>query len=283
MKTKFTLLFLLCLAMAACRKAPGGQTATHEGDTIRLKYAQKLTIVRHKEYTEVKLSDPWNIGKTLHTYLLVPADAQLPGQMPQGTVIRTPVRRAVISTSVHCGLVDQLGQRDAVKGVCDVQYIHLPWMQERVKNGQVKDCGSALQPTLETIIDLQADAIFLSPFQNSGGYGRLEKIGIPIVEMADYMETSALGRAEWMRFYGMLFGATGQADSLAAGLAGLAHHGIVIVEFRSVVRLGHGVVHGGGAVVGGIVTVIGGGLVRLGQAAAVGADAQVVVNVFSAV
>ena len=214
MKTKFILLFLLCLAMAACRKAPGGQTATREGDTIRLKYAQKLTIVKHKEYTEVKLSDPWNIGKTLHTYLLVPADAQLPGQMPQGTVIRTPIRRAVISTSVHCGLVDQLGQRDAVKGVCDVQYIHLPWMQERVKNGQVKDCGSALQPTLETIIDLQADAIFLSPFQNSGGYGRLEKIGIPIVEMADYMETSALGRAEWMRFYGMLFGATGQADSL---------------------------------------------------------------------
>ena len=67
MKTKFILLFLLCLAMAACRKAPGGQTATREGDTIRLKYAQKLTIVKHKEYTEVKLSDPWNIGKTLHT------------------------------------------------------------------------------------------------------------------------------------------------------------------------------------------------------------------------
>ena len=75
MKTKTILLFLLCLAMAACRKAPGGQTATHEGDTIQLKYAQKLTIVRHKEYTEVKLSDPWNIGKTLHTYVLVPNDA----------------------------------------------------------------------------------------------------------------------------------------------------------------------------------------------------------------
>ena len=216
MKIKVIFLLLLGITLGACRHEPRNLSGTHEGDTIPLKYAQKLTIVKHKEYTEVKLSDPWNIGKTLHTYLLVPADAQLPQPMPQGTVIRTPLQRAVISTSVHCGLTDQLGQRDAVKGVCDVQYIHLPWMQERVKNGQVKDCGSALQPTLETIIDLQADAIFLSPFQNSGGYGRLEKIGIPIVEMADYMETSALGRAEWMRFYGMLFDASQQADSLFA-------------------------------------------------------------------
>lgn len=45
-----------------------------------------------------------------------------------------------------------------------------------------------------------------SPFENSGGYGRVEKLNIPIIECADYMETSALGRAEWMRFYGLLFG-----------------------------------------------------------------------------
>jgi iron complex transport system substrate-binding protein len=216
MKTKTILLFLLCLAMAACRKAPGGQTATHEGDTIRLKYAQKLTIVKHKEYTEVKLSDPWNIGKTLHTYLLVAADAQLPGQMPQGTVIRTPVRRAVISTSVHCGLVDQLGQRDAVKGVCDVQYIHLPFVEQGCKDGSIADCGSALAPAVEKVLDLQPDAIFLSPFQNSGGYGRVSELNIPVIETADYMETSPLGRAEWMRFYGMLFGKEQQADSLFA-------------------------------------------------------------------
>ena len=45
----------------------------------------------------------------------------------------------------------------------------------------------------------------------------LEKeLDIPIIECADYMETSALGRAEWMRFYGLLFGVAPQADSLFA-------------------------------------------------------------------
>ena len=58
----------------------------------------------------------------------------------------------------------------------------------------------------------------LSPFENSGGYGRVEKLNIPIIECADYMETSVLGRAEWMRFYGMLFGKQAQGDSLFANV-----------------------------------------------------------------
>lgn len=71
-----------------------------------------------------------------------------------------------------------------------------------------------MNPDMERIIDLHPDAILLSPFENSGGYGRIEKLDIPIIECADYMETSALGRAEWMRFYGLLFGVAPQADSL---------------------------------------------------------------------
>ena len=74
----------------------------------------------------------------------------------------------------------------------------------------------SMNPDMERIIDLHPDAILLSPFENSGGYGRIEKLDIPIIECADYMETSALGRAEWMRFYGLLFGVAPQADNLFA-------------------------------------------------------------------
>ena len=71
-----------------------------------------------------------------------------------------------------------------------------------------------MSPDIEKIIDLNADAVLLSPFENSGGYGRIESIGIPIIECADYMETSPLGRAEWMKFYGLLTGKEEETDSL---------------------------------------------------------------------
>ncbi|MDR0835500.1 MAG: ABC transporter substrate-binding protein, partial [Tannerella sp.] len=52
-----------------------------------------------------------------------------------------------------------------------------------------------------------------SPFEN-GGYGAVEKTGIPVIECADYMETSPLGRAEWIKFIGLLTGKKSEADSL---------------------------------------------------------------------
>lgn len=90
----------------------------------------------------------------------------------------------------------------------------IPDIQQRVKDGKIVDCGDAMSPDIEKIIDLHPDAIFVSPFEGSGGFGKLEKLGIPIIQTADYMETSALGRAEWMRYYGRLFGEGRRADSL---------------------------------------------------------------------
>ena len=71
-----------------------------------------------------------------------------------------------------------------------------------------------MEPNLERIMDLQPDAIMLSPFENSGGYGRLERMGIPLIECAEYMEGTPLARAEWIRFYGRLFGKAELVDSL---------------------------------------------------------------------
>ena len=55
------------------------------------------------------------------------------------------------------------------------------------------NCGDAMKPDVEQIIDLKPEAILLSPFENGGDYGRLEEIGVPVIECADYMEESALG------------------------------------------------------------------------------------------
>lgn len=189
---------------------------TTDCDTVVMRHATHISIVKHHDYTVVKLVDPWNTGKTLHTYVLVPATKPLPTQLPDGAVVRTPLRKAVVATSVHCSLIIDMGNKTNISGICEPQYIHIPYIQEQLAKGVVADCGSGMAPTVEKIIDLQPDAIFLSPFQNSGGYGKVEELKIPIIETADYMETSALGRAEWMRFYGMLFGSEQKADSIFA-------------------------------------------------------------------
>lgn len=199
------------------------------GDTIALRYAQQLSLIQYKGYVQATLANPWKEDAVLHSYVLVPKgrvgdsllqhDAQL--QAMEATVVRTPIAHAVVFTTSHCSLLYDLHAQQALSGVCDLAYINLPDVQRRAKlrpkdTAAVVDCGSSMQPDVERIMQLHPEVLLVSPFEQSGGFGKLATLNIPIIETADYMETSALGRAEWMKFYGLLFGRALQANALFA-------------------------------------------------------------------
>ena len=207
-------LFTICSILAACGGSRTGASMAG-GDTIVFKYARDISIVKYKDYTVAKIRNPWKEGMLLHTYILVPkTEKQIPYHLPEGDLIRTPIDRSVISTTAHCQLLEYLHAADAISGVFDLKYILISDIHSRVKRGKITDCGNGMSPEIEKIICLKPQALFLSPFDNSGGYGKIQTLGVPIVECADYMETSPLGRAEWMKFYGLLFGCEKRADSL---------------------------------------------------------------------
>ena len=209
------LLILTAVSLFACQ---GGRTSAwqEEGDTVSFKYARQLTVVRHEGYTLATIKNPWREGRILHQYALVPAGQEIPAEVHHATIVRTPLKRSMIFSTVHCAMLMEMGRHDCIAGVADLKYIKIPWIQQQVKAGRIADVGDGLSPVVEKIIDRRPDALFMSPFENSGGYGKLEEIDIPIIECAEYMEASPLARAEWLRFYGMLFGCEQKADSLFA-------------------------------------------------------------------
>lgn len=215
MKIKYIIFAIAMGLMTSCGQTQRGNDG---GDTIPMSYAHNLMMVEHEDYTMVELRNPWDTTKVLHRYALVEMNST--SDNPQknipsdADIIRVPLTHSAVFTSVMCGLMIDLGVENAIAGVCDAEYISAPYVNERLKNGSIKDLGNGMAPTLESVMELMPDALMPSPFQNSGGYGRLERIGIPIVECADYMEISPLARAEWMKFYGRLFGVGERADSL---------------------------------------------------------------------
>jgi len=237
------LLCLLTLTVCCRRHGQGGAGIPPEGDTVRMEYARNLMMVRHQDWTEVTLGDPWQTGRVLHRYVLLDSGAAVPPHLPPATVVRVPLRRSVVFTSAHCQLAHYLHADRAIAGVCDLRYMNIPAIRQRARLTDtaalhVTDCGDGMAPLVEKIISIGADALLLSPFENSGGYGRLETLGIPLIECADYMEYTPLGRAEWMKFYGLLYGRQQTADSLFAvvkrGLPALATGGIPFPHSLSV-------------------------------------------------
>ena len=214
----FLTLWVTVLLLSACGGKNSTASGSAQGDTIPLHYSSNLSLIDYEDYIVAQLRNPWDTAKILHTYVLVDKNQPLPQEMPQGTLVSTPLSKAVIYSSVHCSLLKDFGALNSIGGVCDLKYIKLPEIEEGCRNGTIADVGDGMNPNIEKIIDLHPDAILLSPFENSGGYGRVEKLNVPIIECADYMETSSLGRAEWMRFYGLLFGKKTEADAMFAAV-----------------------------------------------------------------
>ena len=219
MTRRFTYLIMAtatCL-LTACH---GGQprTATPMGDTLALHYAQHLTLIEHEDYTEAQIHSPWNQGKLLQTVKVAPLSPPRGGTSGPADPSSPPSQglgeAALFFTTAHSNLIEELGCIDAIAGICETEYIANPRLRQAIAEGKIRDMGSAMMPDRERIVALAPDIIFVSPYENASTYGSLEALGIPIIQCADYMETSALGRAEWIRFYGRLFGKGREADSL---------------------------------------------------------------------
>lgn len=209
------LIFILSAICGVSLQSCHNQHQSIGGEPISLKYATNLKISKLDSCWVAELRNPWDSTKLLHSYVIVPADSVMPSTLPNGTLVRTPLRKALVFTSVHTGLIVSLGAVEQIAGVCDAEYLQQPLVNQLIANGTIADAGNAMSPDIEKVIKMAPDAILLSPFEN-GGYGTIGKTGIPIIECADYMEVSPLACAEWMRFYGLLFGCGERADSLFA-------------------------------------------------------------------
>lgn len=207
-------LFIYFLFLAVACSQPGkyiSTTQANDSDTIR--YAKGFTVERYDDFISVKVIDPWDTTQLLQRYLLVDRNQPVPSDLPKGTIVKIPLRNIAVYTSVHASIIEQLGESDKIIGVCEPQYMDSPAIKKGLDNGRIVDLGMATAPNVEKMIDIGVEYIIASPFQNSN-YGQAEKIGIPILEAADYMETLPLGRAEWGRFYGLLFQKETLADSI---------------------------------------------------------------------
>ncbi len=99
-------------------------------------------------------------------------------------------QRVAVDASVYKGLMEMLGVGD-----------------------KCIDFSDQMKPDVEKIAASKADLLLVSAYEGAD-LKKYERLGIPVVHCRDFLETTALGRAEWMRYLGRLWGVAEQADSL---------------------------------------------------------------------
>ncbi len=211
---------ILCVAaLASCGGKRGDDFPVDESatgaDTLTL-HASLLTLADLAEGGAciADIRSPWDENAYLARLLLVPRDSAIPEEAASGrTVVRTPVERAAVFSAVHTSAMQELGTLRKLVAVADGNFFApCDSVRALLDRGAVIDAGSSQQPSQERLIAAQPELVLLSPMQ--GQQLPALPASMTTVPMADYLETSPIGRAEWLLLLGKLFGKYPEASGI---------------------------------------------------------------------
>lgn len=111
-------------------------------------------------------------------------------------------------TAEHASLLDKDYQRVAVDAS-----VYKGLMQMLGVGEKCLDFSTDMKPDVEKIAASKADLLLLSAYEGVD-VAKYERLKIPLVQCTDFLESSPLARAEWMRYLGRLWGVGEKADSL---------------------------------------------------------------------
>ncbi len=201
----FFRLFLLILLLISCRH----ENKNNLKPSLHNDYAKFFELSKLKDGFLLKVKEPYP-GARPQIIVLSQDTAHRP---PSDTLFVTvPVKKFVATSVTHLQPLKELGVLDKLQGFTDTKYIADPEIIARVKRGEILDVGHANAMDMEKLLQLSPDLIFMfasGPEDQQDDL--LKRHGITPVYVAEWMETHPLGRAEWIKFFGIFFGKEKQA------------------------------------------------------------------------
>ncbi len=174
-----------------------------------IRYAKGFRITPFDGGEIIELYNPWKNNEILRTYVLVPRSNYLPKDLPENAIIvRTPVRSIALFSNTQIGPLVSLGLADKIVGMTRANKVYNPDLYAKVLKGEIVSLGGAHNKNIdiERILELEPDLIILSAFNEvKSGETRLEDMGLKLAYALNWMETTPLGRAEWIKFVAAFF------------------------------------------------------------------------------
>lgn len=127
--------------------------------------------------------------------------------------IRLPLKRVIVNGTSCLGFLEALDAREMIVGVSNPRYIYDSIIRNAVEKGMIKNIGIQGSLDVEEIVKLNPDVFFSYSDPNMIKiHQKLERLGIPVVLIDEFKETTPLAKAEWIKFFGVLLGKEAKAE-----------------------------------------------------------------------
>ena len=209
------ILLITVLLHSGCKQNNALPEATKSSIKNEIQYAKGLEIYHHKGYSILKITHPWPDAKISFTYILQEKNGIIPDSLQQYPRISVPIQSIVVTSTTHIPALELLGVENTLIGFPNTDFISSPKTRTRIDSGQVKEVGTNETLNPEILIDMAPDVIVSFGLNNSNPtLDNLQKSGLKVLLNGDWNEQSPLGKAEWIKFFGALYGLDAKAKTI---------------------------------------------------------------------
>lgn len=199
---KYFLLYLV-VVLSSCAKKQEKNAAAISNSIV---YSSGLEIHNYESYTVMRVTKPWPNSNKIYTYVCASTNVTIPDSLSKYTFIQTPIKSLVATSTTHISSIVALNETDKLVGFPNLDYISSADVRKKIEAQKIQELSDKQSLNFEKTLDLQPQIIVgLSMDSETAKFDQFEKAGIPVIYNADWVETTPLGKAEWVKFFGVLF------------------------------------------------------------------------------
>lgn len=211
LKSFFSLLIIF--SFVQCKKEVSNTNIITPVNEV--KYAKEFSIINYKGFSILKVSNPWPEANKIYTYILKEKNGIVPDSLKKNLTINVPIKNIVVTSTTHIPSLEMLGEENSLIGFPNLNYISSQKVRALIDAKKVKELGTNQSLNTEVLIDLQPEVIIGYGLDNSNPtLDNLEKNGLKVLLNGDWNEQTPLGKAEWIKFFGALYGKQGLANKI---------------------------------------------------------------------
>ena len=213
-KINIYLSIFLVFSFFSCKKNSSTNDKNVFLKTSKIKYAKGFDIVNENGTKKLIIKNAFQNSNQVFEYEIIKKNnyQNLKSNLKD---IHVPIEEIVVTSTTHIPMVELFNEETSIVGFPFSQYVSSAKTRHLIDRGNIKEIGNTNDINTEILLDLQPEFVVGYAVSSANKtYNILEKAGIPVIYNADWLEETPLGRAEWIKFFGVLFDKERQADSI---------------------------------------------------------------------
>lgn len=208
---KLRCLLIVCSVVLLGCKNDVKQTKETEKkqEVLSLRHAKGFAVKIYEGYKVLEIKSPWPNSEATYKFALVDKNSPIKVNLKKDVfdaVIATPIQDIVVTSTTHLPALELLEEDEALIGFPGTDYVSSELFRTRITENKIRELGKNEGINTEVLLELHPDVVIGFGIDgNNKTFETIQKANIPVIYNGDWVEDSPLAKAEWIKFFGVLF------------------------------------------------------------------------------